>query len=217
MAAPATQAAPAAQAATGDEALALPRRRFTVDEYYRMAEAGILSPEERVELIDGEILQLSPIGDRHQACVDRLNQLFVRRAGDAAIVRVQGPIRLDDRTEPEPDLALLRPRPDFYASGHPRPRDVLLVVEVADTSLAYDRQIKLPRYAQAGIPEAWLLILADPGDPRAGQVAGLEVYREPSPHGYRSIRRYELGERLAPQALPDLPCTVDELLGGWKR
>jgi len=217
MAAPATQMAPAAPAAPGEEALAVPRRRFTVDEYYRMAEAGILSPEERVELIDGEILQLSPIGDRHQACVDRLNQLFVRRVGDAAIVRVQGPIRLDDHTEPEPDLALLRPRPDFYASGHPLPQDVLLVIEVADTSVAYDRQIKLPRYAHAGIPEVWLLILADPGDPGAGQASSLEAYREPSPHGYRSVRRYVLGERLAPQALPDLSCSVDELLGAWAR
>jgi Uma2 family endonuclease len=113
MAAPASSVAQAAATETADELLAVARRRFTVDEYYRMAEAGILSPEERVELIDGEIVPLSPIGDRHQACVDRLTQLFVRRAGDAAIARVHGPVRLDDRTEPEPDLALLRLRPDF--------------------------------------------------------------------------------------------------------
>ncbi len=112
----------------------VPRRRFTIDEYHRMAAAGVLSEDDRVELLDGEIVQMSPIGSPHAGCVDRLTALFTRRLRSRAIVRVQSPIVLDRRSEPQPDLALLAPRPDFYATAHPRPRDVLLVIEVMDAS-----------------------------------------------------------------------------------
>ncbi|MGH2351978.1 MAG: Uma2 family endonuclease [Chloroflexota bacterium] len=208
----AAEVAPAAEVAGILDRL---RRRFTVDEYYRMAEAGILHPEERVELLDGEIIQMSPIGSPHASSVKRLNHVFSRSVGQRAVVSVQDPIRLNGRSEPEPDLALLRPRADFYAGAHPRPEDILLVVEVADSSTAYDRRVKLPRYAQAGIPEVWLLVLAEPRDSGTTGNTGtsLEVYRQPSSQGYRLVLRPRRGERLAPRLLPDVELAVDEVLG----
>jgi Uma2 family endonuclease len=156
-------------------AVQVARRRFTVDEYHQMARAGILSEDDRVELLDGEIVETSPIGSLHQACVDRLTWLFTTPPQIAAIVRVQGPVQLDLYSEPQPDLLLLRPRDDFYARTHPGPEDVLLVVEVADRTVEYDRRMKLPYYAWAGLPEAWLVDL--PG-------SAVDVYRGPSPQGY---------------------------------
>jgi Uma2 family endonuclease len=138
----------------------LQRHRLNVDEYHRMGRAGILPEDSRVELINGEIIDMAPIGSRHAGSVSQLNALLERATGDAAIVWVQNPIALSDHTEPQPDLALLRPREDFYKTAHPGPGDVLLVIEVADTTLAYDRDIKLPLYARASIPEAWLVDLA---------------------------------------------------------
>jgi Uma2 family endonuclease len=120
------------------------KRRFSVHEYHRMAEVGILSEDDRVELIEGEILEMSPIGSRHAACVDRLNRLLNGFADLSAIVRVQSPILLDVNSEPEPDISLLRPSDDFYAGGHPTPGDVLLLIEVADTSVERDLEVKLP-------------------------------------------------------------------------
>src|SRR5688500_8164381 len=123
------------------------RRRFTVDEYYQMALAGILTEDDRVELIDGEIVEMSPIGDRRVASVNRCNRSFSRAVGDRALVSIQNPIDLDPYNEPESDVALLRPRADDYAGGKPQPADVLLLIEVADTSVDYDRKTKLPHYA----------------------------------------------------------------------
>lgn len=140
-------------------ALPLTRHRFTVAEFHQMADAGIFTEDHRVELLDGEIVDMSPIGHRHAACVDRLNRLFVIRVGDAAQVRIQNPIVLDDYSEPEPDVALIRPRPDFYESAHPTPGEVFLVVEVADATYETDRRIKIPLYAQSGIREVWLVDL----------------------------------------------------------
>jgi Uma2 family endonuclease len=179
------------------------RRRFTVDEYHRMAEAGILTEDDRVELIDGEVVQMSPIGARHAAAVKRCNRALSRAVGDRALVSVQDPVDLDPYNEPQPDVALLRPRADDYAGGLPGPADLLLVVEAADTSLAHDRQGKLRWYAATGVREVWLLDL--PGD-------ALEAHREPRPTGYALIRRYQRGERLAPEALPDLAVPVEDLL-----
>ena len=182
----------------------LQKRRFTVEEYYRMAETGILSEHDRVELIDGEIVEMPAIGSRHAACVDRLTRLFSLRVGETAIVRVQNPIRLGPYTEPQPDLALLRPRPDFYASAHPTAEDTLLVVEVADASIEYDRTVKMPLYARAGIVEAWVVDLA------AGAV---EVYRVPTPQGYRDVGRASRGDALSVRALAGVSLTVDEVVG----
>jgi Uma2 family endonuclease len=148
------------------------RRLFTADEYHRMTQAGILSEDDRVELIEGEIVQMSPIGSRHARCVRLLNRIFSKGVGDRAIVDVQNPIRLGERLEPQPDVALLRPRPDFYAGVHPGPEDVLLIAEVMERSAAFDREVKAPLYARSGIPEVWWVDLEE---------EVVEVYREPSP------------------------------------
>ena len=186
----------------------LQRRRFTVDEYYRMAETGILRHDDRVELLDGEIVEMTPIGSRHAACVDRLMELVQRCTEGRGILRVQGPIRLDVHSEPEPDLAVLKRRADYYASAHPGPGDVLLVVEVADASLRYDRDVKIGLYARAGIPETWLVDL---------QNERVDVFTEPSPQGYRASRQLRRGERLASPALPAASLLVDEMLGTTER
>ena len=180
------------------------RRRFTVDEYHRMAEAGILGEDDRVELLEGEIVEMSPIGWRHQACVDRLTQWLVPALQGRAILRPQGPIRLGEDSAPQPDLVVLRPRADFYAEGGPGPGDVLWLVEISDTSLRYDRDVKVPLYARYGIPEVWLV------DLEGEQVL---VYRDPrSEGGYRLAEVFGRGARLAPRAFPDLELAVDEIL-----
>jgi Uma2 family endonuclease len=181
----------------------LRRRLFTVAEYHKMAEAGILSEDDRVELIEGEIVAMSPIGSRHAACVARLTAVF-SRAGRHAIVWVQNPIRLAEHSEPQPDLALLRPRADFYAEAHPGSEDVLLVVEVAETSAAYDREVKVPLYARYGIPEVWVV------DPAGDSV---EVYRHPSPQGYQDVQTLRRRESVAPLLLPEICLAVDVILG----
>ena len=133
------------------------RHLISVDAFHRMGETGILGPRERVELIDGEIIDMSPIGVLHAAIVDVLARHFGRRADESVFVRCQNPLRLDDISEPEPDIAILRPRADFYMTAHPGAADVLLVIEVADTSLAYDLGTKVPLYARHGIPEVWVI------------------------------------------------------------
>jgi Uma2 family endonuclease len=135
------------------------RRPFTVTEFERMAEVGILTEDDRVELLDGDIVTMSPIGRHHAACVKRLNAALSRLFRRRAIVSVQDPVRLSDFSVPQPDIALLEPREDFYASAHPAPQDILLIIEVADSTLALDLGTKLPLYARAGIAEAWLIDL----------------------------------------------------------
>jgi Uma2 family endonuclease len=139
------------------------KHRLTRDEYYRMAETGILAPDARVELVEGEIIDMAPIGSPHAARVSRLAKIFTLALAERAIVNVQNPLVLNEYSEPEPDITVLRYREDFYAGGHPRPEDVLLVIEVADTSLQYDRDVKLPLYAAHGIPEYWLVDLPASG------------------------------------------------------
>jgi Uma2 family endonuclease len=182
-----------------------PRRRpFTVAEYYAMARAGILSEDDRVELIKGEIVEMSPIGDLHAAAVTRAQKLFERRVGDRTIIRVQNPIHLGDDSEPQPDVVIARDRADFYASGHPRPEDILLVIEIADPSLAFERREKVPLYAASGIPEVWLAVV---------NRATLTAYADPSPEGYRTVRALRRDARLAPAAFPDLVVAVSDILG----
>lgn len=178
------------------------RRRFTVDEFYRMGKAGILCEDDRVELIDGEIITMAPIGDRHAACVDGLNGWFTPKLEGRAIVRVQSPIRLSERSMPQPDIALLRLRPDRYASGHPGPEDVLVVMEVSDTSLRHDRR-KLALYAEAGIAEAWLFNLA---------THQVEIHREPVGRQYRQVRILDRDATIVPLAFPDLALPLDTVL-----
>jgi hypothetical protein len=186
-------------------AVVLKRRRFTIEEYHRMGEAGILSDDERVELIEGEIVEMTSIGVPQAATVDRLNHLFTSRLAGRVIVRVQGPIVLPAQdSEPQPDVTLLRPRDDFYARAHPAPDDVLLVVEVMDTSVERDGRVKLPLYARAGIPETWLVHLG------ANHV---EVHRAPTAEGYRQARVIRPGGPLAVGAFPDVGVSMDEVLG----
>jgi Uma2 family endonuclease len=181
-----------------------PRRKLTVDEYHRMAMDGILGPDERVELLDGELYEMTPIGDDHAGAVNGLNFTFGARLGGKAIVAVQNPVRLSYFSEPEPDISLLRPRPDFYRSGKPLPQDIFLLIEVASSSLEYDRDTKIPRYAAAGILEVWIVNLVD------GQI---EVYRAPERGRYTLHTIYRRGESFAPLAFPDLVVRVEEILG----
>lgn len=179
------------------------RHRITVAEYHRMAEAGIFTEDDRVELIEGEIIDMAPIGSRHAGIVAKLGHILTRAVGETAIVWIQNPIALGSSSEPEPDVALLKPREDFYTASLPTGQDVLLVIEVSDTSSAYDRSVKVPLYARFGIPEVWLVDL--PG-------GVIEVFQEPSPQGYRQIRKYYPGEELKPGLLPAVSLRVDELL-----
>lgn len=185
-------------------AVALKTRRFTADEYHRMGEVGILTEDDRVELIDGEIVEMTPIGAAHARCVMFLNEVFVRRLAGRAVVSPQNSIRLGRHTEPQPDVILLRPPLDRYAHRIPEPGDALLVIEVADTSQVRDRQVKLPRYAAAGIPEVWIV------DLDAGTV---EVYRAPAPTSYTESRRLARGQDLASAAFPDVILAVGDILG----
>lgn len=181
-----------------------PRRRFTVDEYHRMAAAGILHEDDHIELLDGEIIEMAPIGGRHIACLIALTESLILRLTGRALVSPQNPIRLSSGSEPEPDVALLRLRPDRYRDGPPTPADVYLVIEVADTSLRYDRQTKLPLYAAAGIAEVWVTDLAG---------ERVLVYRSPREGRYRRTTVVRRGGTLAPEAFPDVVLRVDEVLG----
>jgi len=180
------------------------KRLFTVEEYHQMAEAGILREDDRVELIDGEIIQMSPIGHRHMVCVNRANTLFIQAFGNGAVVSPQNPVRLTDWTEPQPDLVVFKPRADFYAKKEPVPEDVLFMVEIAETTLSYDRKIKLPRYAAAGIPEFWI------GDLKNDI---LHVYRNPGRETYNIALILHPSESISPLAFPDVTFQVGELLG----
>jgi len=184
-------------------AVQLSRHLFTVDDYYRMAESGILREDDRVELIDGEIIEMAPIGSGHAGTVDEFGDIIRTLLDGVAIVRSQNPIRLGHRSEPEPDLALVTRRPDYYRGDHPRPADVLLLIEVAESSLEYDQQTKAPLYARAGIPELWIVNLID---------RVIEVYREPSPEGYQSVRIMRRGETIQPVSFPDLSIAVNDVL-----
>jgi len=178
--------------------------RFTVDDYYRMAEAGILSSEQRVELLDGQIIVMTPIGRRHAACVDRLNAHFARALNDRVVIRIQNPVRLDEHSEPEPDVALLKPREDFYAEKEPSAEDALLIIEVADTSLDKDQQVKLPLYARADVPEVWIVDLA---------TMDVHVHREPADGKYQRVCTVRGADRISPAAFEDVQFHVDELIG----
>ncbi len=184
---------------------ALPQKLlFTVDDYYRMADAGILAEDDAVELIEGEIIRMSPVGSRHASRVKKLIRLLTMKLGESAIVAAQDPVHLSDLSEPEPDLSVLRPRDDFYESRHPTPDDVLLLIEVSDSSLEFDHRVKLPLYARHNIRELWVV------DLRNGLV---EVYEGPEGNHYRDRRELQRSESLSPQSFPDLILTIDEILG----
>lgn len=180
------------------------RHRFSVDAYHRMGEAGILSPADRIELIDGEIVEMAPVGSPHIGAVLTLNQLLTKAVPAAIMVSVQSPIQMGGRSEPEPDLALLRARPDRYRRPPPpSAADVLLLIEVSDTSLRYDREVKLPLYAGQGIPEVWIVDLA---------ARAVDIHRSPENGAYAEVTSRGLTETLQPLALPDIRIPVSEIV-----
>jgi Uma2 family endonuclease len=185
-------------------AVQLLKRLFTVEEYHLMGKAGILSEGDRVELIEGELVEMAAIGTRHAGCVNRITRLFCRLPEEMAIVTVQNPIQVSQQTEPQPDLVLLEPRADYYSTAHPLPSEVLLLIEVADSSIDYDKDVKIPIYARSGIQEVWIVNL---------QENCLEVYRQPTPNGYSLTLRFWLGEEVSPLAFPELKVSVDFVLG----
>ena len=179
------------------------RLRFTVADYYAMADVGILAENDRVELLDGDIIAMPPIGDWHAASVDLLNNLLSPLQQGRAIVRVQGPTRLNDISEPLPDIMLLRRREDFYRGGHPSPGDVELLIEVSDTTVDYDRNVKLSAYARAGIREVWIVTRQD---------QRIEAYTEPADGEFSSVRYVGRGESIAPVSFPDVRVEVDSVI-----
>ena len=179
--------------------------RFTVAQYLAMGEAGILRKEDRAELIDGVIIAMAAAGNRHLATLDRISRMMFENVGRRAIVRIQGAIDLNDRSRPEPDLALLRERADFYESESAGPEDVLLVIEVSDSSVNYDRHDKLPRYARAGITEVWITVLPE---------RVIEAYTEPVGGRYTQMRAFHPGNTITPACFPGIALAVGDILPG---
>lgn len=187
-------------------ALPLRRLRFTADQYHKLAEIGVLTEDDRVELIDGEIVDMAPIGDRHFGHVNGFTAVFSETFRGRATLHIQNPVRLGLRREPQPDVVLLRRREDHYRSRMPSPEDVLLLVEIADSSLDYDRNTKVPLYAEAGIVEYWLVNLVDDV---------ILVYRDPSPTGYGVVHVLRRGDTIRPVSFPDVEIAVADVL--WPR
>jgi Uma2 family endonuclease len=179
--------------------------RFSAREYNRMVETGLLPGNARVELLDGQINDMSPIGPFHGSVTKRLNRFFSQVAQDRWLVAVQDPIRLDDFSEPQPDLMLLKPSPDFYRSRHPGPEDVYLLIEIADASRDYDRAEKIPAYGRAHIPEVWLVDIEE---------RVVEVYRQSGAKGYSAPKIVSIGDRVSPSAFPLVAVDVSELFEG---
>jgi Uma2 family endonuclease len=179
-------------------------RRFTVNEYHKMGDAGILSEDDRVELIDGEIVEMSPINIPHATCVDLLNMIFAPLLAGRGVVRIQNPIFIDDINEPQPDVTLLKLRVYREQEQHPGPDDILLLIEVADATVRFDRVEKIPRYARAGIVEVWLVNIPK---------GIVEVYSDPVDGKFRSIQRVGKDDSITLKALPDLTVSVADFLG----
>lgn len=181
-----------------EEPAVLQRHRLTVDEYHRMGDAGLLAPDARVELIEGEIIDMAPMKSRHATVVNQLVEVLVKAINGRAIVTCQTPLRLSDHSEPEPDLMLLKPREDRYRDATPTPADLMLVIEVSETTLPYDRNIKLPLYARHGVPELWIVDLVN---------NLVRFYRRPAGENYADITATETPGDTPVAALPGL--TID--------
>src|SRR5262245_32811403 len=180
------------------------RKLFTVTEYHQMVDAGVLKEDDRVELLNGKIIEMNPIGPRHASHVDRLIHILPTKLKGKATLRVQSPILLNDYSEPQPDLTLLKPRADFYASGHPTPADVLIVIEVSDSTVESDRRAKIPTYALAGIPESWLIDLVEDR---------IEVHSNPYNGIYQEVRIIQRGQKVVSNSIPQLKLKADDILG----
>ena len=188
-----------------DTDVVLTRHKLNVEDYGRMVDAGILGEGDRVELIDGELIDMAPIGQGHAATVNALNRALVLACGERAIVSPQNPVRIDQLNEPQPDFALFRPRADFYHAGdQPGPADVLLLIEVADSSAQFDRTVKLPMYARAGIAEVWIIDL---------KRRVLDVYREPTGDEYRETVTHQPGDIVMLALAPEIKVPLDRVFG----
>jgi Uma2 family endonuclease len=179
------------------------KKLFTVDEYYRMADAGILNEDSRVELINGEIIQMSPIGNPHMACVDRATAVFAAALAGRAMVSIQNPVTIDNYNEPQPDVVLMKTRADYYLSKRHTPEDTLLLVEVADTTLAYDRKVKLPIYAASKIQEVWIVDI---------EHDAILVHRDPADRSYKTRLTLHRGDSVSLIAIPDVVFKVEDFL-----
>jgi len=177
---------------------------FSVDDYHRMLETGILGEDDRVELLQGEIVRKFPISRLHAACVSRINELFHDLLGKSATIQVQNPVQLNDSSEPEPDVTVLKRRDDFYAESLPMPADVLLLIEVADSSIDVDREVKLPLYAKAGVAEIWIVNLNEDQ---------IESHSQPIGDVYQNVRFLCRGESLSPVNFPQLSIRVEDVIG----
>ena len=182
--------------------LQLVRHQFAVKQFHQMAESGILSENDRLELIRGEMIDMSPIGRRHAGCVNRLVNLLIQLLGKQIVLAPQNPVELDETSEPQPDIALLKPRPDFYRNSHPQPEDIFLLIEVADTTVKYDREVKIPLYAEVNIPEVWLLDVNQ---------EVVEVYRNPLQGVYQDVQKLVKNQILSTLAFPDVHINVSEV------
>ncbi|NJN72624.1 MAG: Uma2 family endonuclease [Limnothrix sp. RL_2_0] len=178
--------------------------KFSVEDYHRMGEAEIFGPEKRLELIHGDILSMPPIGLKHAITVNRINQVFTGLFGKQVIVAIQNPLGLSDESEPQPDAVIYKARDDFYENKAPESQDVHLLIEVSDSTLRFDRQVKLPLYASNNIAEAWIANLRD---------KQLEIFREPTAAGYQQKQILKETETISPIAFPEITLTVLELLG----
>lgn len=186
------------------EVPAIARKKFRVDEVYKMMEIGILPEESGWELINGEIIRRMTIGSKHASTVKKLNRIFTNLLGERAIISVQDPIHIDEHNEPEPDVALLKPRDDFYAESHPTPQDVLLLIEVSGSTIEFDRETKKTLYAEAGIEEFWLVNLKE---------QTIETYSQPKNGNYRLAQILEKGETVNSKTIENLKLEVEEILG----
>ena len=184
--------------------LELLRRKFTIQEYHQMLDSGIIAMDERIELLKGEIIAMSPIGIKHAACVRRLNNILSQHLQGEAIIDIQNPLELDNLSEPQPDIALLKPRADFYATAHPQSKDIFLIIEVADKTLKSDREVKIPLYAENQIAEVWLVDING---------ESIEVYREPRNDKYQTVFYFRRGQTLSPLVFSPVNIAVKDILG----
>jgi Uma2 family endonuclease len=178
-------------------------KKFTRDIYHKMAESAIFQESDRLELIKGEIIEMSPVGLRHASCVKKLNYLLTKKLGDQIILGVQDPIKLNNDSEPQPDLVILKYRPDFYADEHPKPEDILLLIEVSDSSIDYDKNVKIPLYAENKISEVWLVNLND---------NCVEIHQKPYQNYYQSIQKLSAINIISLSNFPEVEIKISELL-----
>ncbi|WP_069791675.1 Uma2 family endonuclease [Cyanobacterium sp. IPPAS B-1200] len=183
--------------------LNLPRKKFAIEEYHQIITSGVLKEDYLIELINGEIFEISPVGFKHASCVKKINYLFAEKLGSKVIIGVQDPIKLNNNSEPQPDIVLLKPRKDFYANDHPTVEDIFLLIEVADSSIDYDRTFKIPIYAENKVREVWLVDLNQ---------NLLEIYQNPQKNYYQNITKLSSEDSLTLSQPEPITIRLDRIL-----